>query len=147
MVLKLSAKQHHTAATSSPAYISEPGPPTANTRHHEDPNRPMDVLLQNGRKLVQPHLPLLLHQFEAHCGCTTPAISDEDITMADFAEVMSNDPDIMGVPRTSPLTPGVHCCKQEVQWKRWQQSVLPTLLPELVRLFYETKSLRDLDRC
>jgi hypothetical protein len=82
---------------------------------------------------------------EARRGHATPAISDEDIA-ADFAEAASDDPDIMGVQRTPPPTPGVHRRKREAQWKRWQQSVLPTLLPELARLFFETKSLRDLDR-
>jgi hypothetical protein len=128
MVLKLSAKQRHMAATSSPAYVLEPGLPAANTRHHEDSNRPTDVLLQNGRTLVQPRLPSLLHQFgvaEARCGHATPAISDEDITAADFAEVTSDDPDIMGVQRTPPPTPGIHLRKREAQWKRWQHLCYP----------------------
>ncbi|KAJ6558869.1 hypothetical protein DFH09DRAFT_1485992 [Mycena vulgaris] len=149
MVLKLSAKQRHAAATSSPAYILEPGPPAANTRRREDSNRPADVLLQNGRTLVQPRLPSLLHQLgvaEARRGRAPPAISGEDIAASDFAEAASDDPDIMAVQRTPPPTPGVHLRKREAQWKRWQQSVLPTLLPELACLFYETKSLRDLDR-
>lgn len=148
MVLKLSAKQRHAAATSSPAYVLEPGPHAANTRRREDSGRPADVLLQNGRTLVQPRLPSLLHQFgvaEARHGHATPVISDEDIAAADFAEAASDDPDIMGVQHTPPPTPGIHRRKREAQWKRWQQSVLPTLLPELACLFYETKSLRDLD--
>ncbi|KAF8191905.1 hypothetical protein K438DRAFT_1919325 [Mycena galopus ATCC 62051] len=148
MVLKLSAKQRHAAATSSPAYVLEPGPRAANTRRREDSGRPADVLLQNGRTLVQPRLPSLLHQFgvaEARHGHATPVISDEDIAAADFAEAASDDPDIMGVQHTPPPTPGIHRRKREAQWKRWQQSVLPTLLPELACLFYETKSLRDLD--
>ncbi|KAF8207995.1 hypothetical protein K438DRAFT_1754740 [Mycena galopus ATCC 62051] len=148
MVLKLSAKQRHAAATSSPAYVLEPGLRAANTRHREDSGRPADVLLQNGRTLVQPRLPSLLHQFgvaEARHGHATPVISDEDIAAADFAEAASDDPDIMGAQHTPPPTPGIHRRKREAQWKRWQQSVLPTLLPELACLFYETKSLRDLD--
>ncbi|KAJ7818086.1 hypothetical protein B0H14DRAFT_2601580 [Mycena olivaceomarginata] len=124
MVLKLSVKQHHMAATSSPAYVLEPRPPAANTRRREDSNRPTDVLLQNGRTLVQPRLPSLLHQFgvaEARRGRATPAISDEDIAAADFAEAASDDPDIMGVQHTPPLTLGVYRRKREAHNIRsWQ---------------------------
>ncbi|KAJ7912883.1 hypothetical protein B0H13DRAFT_1874459 [Mycena leptocephala] len=128
MPMKLTKAQRHAAASSSPAYELLPGPsmphPLAKVPAHIA-RRP-DVQLFGGITLIQPCLPSLLGQFEA----------------------ASDSPDMMPID-DSPLAPdpnpGQHRRKRAVQWQRWQQEVVPALLPHFARLLQETKSLRDLD--
>jgi hypothetical protein len=94
---------------------------------------------------VQPRLPSLL----THLGAMPPQLtpgSEEDPTAEEFAAVASDTLDIMHVPGPELTSLNLHnCIKQVNQSARWQGEVLPVLLPELVLLLQESKSLRDLD--
>ncbi|KAJ7820784.1 hypothetical protein B0H14DRAFT_3147027 [Mycena olivaceomarginata] len=150
MVLKLTPKARHAAAMSSPTYTLREGPRVADPRRKLDhvARRP-DVVLHDGRTLVQPRLPALLTQFglteTRHNGRAAPPVSDKDRAAEDFAEAAAEHPEIMFMERTPMPDPAQHRRKQAAQWERWQCSVLPILLPEFARLLHETKSLRDLD--
>ncbi|KAJ7850425.1 hypothetical protein B0H14DRAFT_3137678 [Mycena olivaceomarginata] len=150
MVLKLTPKARHAAATSSPTYTLREGPRVADPRRKLDhvTCRP-DVVLHDGRTLVQPRLPTLLTQFglteTRHNGRVAPPVSDKDRAAEDFAEAAAEHPEIMFMEHTPMPDPAQHRRKQAAQWERWQCSVLPILLPEFARLLHETKSLRDLD--
>ncbi|KAJ7204070.1 hypothetical protein GGX14DRAFT_368993 [Mycena pura] len=49
--------------------------------------------------------------------------------------------------RTPPLSaPGNHARKRAAQWERWQQDIIPNLIPHYLDVLYETRSLRHLDR-
>jgi hypothetical protein len=150
MVLKLTSKARHVAATSSPSYTLQDGPRVSDPRRKLDhiARRP-DVLLHDGRTLVQPRLPALVTQFglmeTRPEGRAALPVSDMDRAAEDFAEAAAEDPDIIFMERTPPPDPAQHRRKRAAQWERWQRSVLPMLRPELARLLHETKSLRDLD--
>jgi hypothetical protein len=75
-------------------------------------------------------------------------MSPSDAAADNFAEAASDDPDMMPIEHTPPPpdpNPGQHRRKRAAQWQRWQQEVIPALLPHFARLLQETKSLRDLD--
>ncbi|KAJ7336153.1 hypothetical protein DFH08DRAFT_965053 [Mycena albidolilacea] len=150
MVLKLTPKARHVAATSSPSYTLQDGPRVSDPRRKLDHiARRLDVLLHGGRTLVQPRLPALVTQFglmeTRPEGRAAPPVSDTDRAAEDFAEAAAEDPDIIFIEHTPPPDPAQHRRKRAAQWERWQRSVLPMLRPELARLLHETKSLRDLD--
>jgi hypothetical protein len=152
--LTLSKKARNKAAAgakSSPSYALHDGPPVPNARRKVAPNvaQQPDVLLPNGRTLVQPRMSSLL----SHMGIlpartdlhTPPPLSGEELEAQIAA---SDDPDIMFVRHTPPPDPTKHSRKRAKQWEWWQQDVLPALLPHFALLLQETKSLRDLDgRC
>ncbi len=149
--MKITAKARHAAATSSPSYTLSDGPPVPNARRRLPPHleqRP-EVLLYNGRTLVQPRMPALLAQYglaEARSdGRAPPLPSDEDLAAEDFAAAASDGPELMFVERTPPPDPTKHSRKRLAQWQRWQQVVLPRILPDFARVLHETKSLRDMD--
>jgi hypothetical protein len=154
MPMKLTKAQRHAAASSSPAYELLPGPsvphPLAKVPAHIA-RRP-DVQLFGGITLIQPRLPSLLGQF----GLTElrnnarrpPPMSPSDAAANNFAEAASDDPDMMPIDDSPPApdpNPGQHRRKRAAQWQRWQQEVVPALLPHFARLLQETKSLRNLD--
>ncbi|KAJ7832722.1 hypothetical protein B0H13DRAFT_2370815 [Mycena leptocephala] len=133
--MKLTKAQRQAAASSLPAYELAAGPS-----------------LFGGITLIQPRLPSLLGQF----GLTElrdnarrpPPMSPTDVAANNFAESASDDPDMMPIDDTPPVpaaNPGQHRRKRAAQWQRWQQEVIPALLPHFARLLQETKSLRDLD--
>ncbi len=151
--LTLSKKARNKAATSaksSPSYALHDGPSVPNPRRKVASNRAQqsDVLLPNGRTLVQPRMSSLLSQMGISPALTdlyTPPLSGEELEAQIAA---SDDPDIMFVQHTPPPDPTKHSRKRAKQWERWQQDVLPALLPHFALLLHETKSLRDLDgRC
>jgi hypothetical protein len=144
MPLKLSAKAHHTAATSSLSFALEPGACAADIHQHFDTTR-RDILLPNGTMLVQPRLPSLL----THLGAMPPQLtpeSEEDPSAEEFVAAASDAPDIMHVLGPELTLLNLHNrIKRANQSVRWQGEVLPVLLPELALLLQESKSLRDLD--
>ncbi|KAJ7627710.1 hypothetical protein DFH06DRAFT_1338877 [Mycena polygramma] len=153
-MLKLSKKQRGVAAASSPvSYDLLPGPRAVHHRRKIPPHiaRRPDILLYNGETLIQPRLPPLLGQsafsYQAVDGSPsrTPRTSEADRVAEEFAEGASQDPDIMPVRGTPPPDPGRHRRKKAAQWQRWQQEVLPALLPHYATLLYDTKSLRKVD--
>ncbi|KAF7334360.1 hypothetical protein MSAN_02375400 [Mycena sanguinolenta] len=152
MVLKLSAKDHHAAATSSPSYDLHAGGRAPNIRRKFDTVADPDILLHNGQTLRQGRLPTLLSRLgvlEAQSG-HAPPISDEDQAQEGFTDPdpASHEPDIVFFESSPPPDPGKHQRKRATQWQRWQHEVLPKLLPELAQLLEETKSLRELEgRC
>ncbi|KAJ7659662.1 hypothetical protein DFH06DRAFT_1130430 [Mycena polygramma] len=153
-MLKLSKKQHGVTAASSPvSYDLLPGPRAVHHRRkipRHIARRP-DVLLYNGKTLIQPCLSPLLGQsafsYQAVDGSPsrTPQTSEADRVAEEFAAGASQDPDITPVRGTSPPDPGRHRRKKAAQWQLWQQEVLPALLPHYATLLYDTKSLRELD--
>ncbi|KAJ7899941.1 hypothetical protein B0H13DRAFT_2336707 [Mycena leptocephala] len=154
MPMKLTKAQRHPAASLPPAYALLPGPYVP---HHlakvpaHIARRP-DIQLFGGITLIQPRLPSLLGQF----GLTElrdnarrpPPMSPSDAAADNFAEAASDNPDMMPIDHTPPPpdpNPGQHRRKRAAQWQRWQQEVIPALLPHFARLLQEMKSLRDLD--
>ncbi|KAJ7215792.1 hypothetical protein GGX14DRAFT_359326 [Mycena pura] len=60
---------------------------------------------------------------------------------------MRSEPEIWEPERTPPLSaPGKHARKRAAQWERWQQDIIPSLIPHYLDVLYETRSLRHLDR-
>ncbi|KAJ7300479.1 hypothetical protein DFH08DRAFT_828432 [Mycena albidolilacea] len=149
--MKIPAKARHTAATSSPSYSLADGPRVPNARRKFPDHiaqRP-EVLLYNGRTLVQPRMPALLAQYglaeERSDGHAPPLASDEDLAAEELAVAASDCPDLMFIEHTPPPDPTKHRRKRAAQWQRWQNEVLPKLLPHFARLLQETKSLREMD--
>jgi hypothetical protein len=77
-------------------------------------------------------------------------VSDEDLSAEDqaaeeFAAATSDGPELMFMERTPPPDPTKHRRKRAAQWQRWQQEILPKVLPHFALLLHETKSLREMD--
>ncbi|KAJ7476801.1 hypothetical protein FB451DRAFT_1397036 [Mycena latifolia] len=128
--IRLSKKERQ--ATQQPRdYWALPGPrvphPRANIPAHIS-SRP-DILLPNGRTLVQPRLPPLLRH---------PVFA----STADDGQNVEDDRDMVAPQRTPPPDPTQYQRKRAAQWRHWQQEVLPNLIPHFVRIFDKTKSLR-----
>ncbi|KAJ7857948.1 hypothetical protein B0H14DRAFT_2578119 [Mycena olivaceomarginata] len=108
-----------------------------------------EVLLYNGRTLVQPRMPALLAQYglaeERSDGHAPPLASDEDLAAEELAVAALDGPDLMFIEHTPPPDPTKHRRKRAAQWQRWQNEVLPKLLPHFAQLLQETKSLREMD--
>ncbi|KAJ7718391.1 hypothetical protein B0H14DRAFT_3521701 [Mycena olivaceomarginata] len=108
-----------------------------------------DVLLYNGRTLVQPRMPALLAQYgltePRQDGRAPPPVSVEDRAAQEFADEASSEPDIMWSDPTPTPDKTKHRRARAKQWERWQGEILPALLPEFGRVLQETKSLRDLE--
>ncbi|KAF8135243.1 hypothetical protein K438DRAFT_1911669 [Mycena galopus ATCC 62051] len=139
-------------ASSSPAmYELQDGPAVPDPRRKvaAHVSRHPDVLLYNGRTLVQPRLPPLFAQYglvEARTdGHQAPPPSAEDLAAQDLADEAAQDPDIMFVNTMPPPDKTKHRRKRAAQWQRWQNETLPALLPEYARMMQETKSLRDME--
>ncbi|KAJ7339167.1 hypothetical protein DFH08DRAFT_964202 [Mycena albidolilacea] len=92
-----------------------------------------EVLLYNGRMLVQPRMPALLAQYglaeERSDGHAPPLASDEDLAAEELAVAASDGADLMFIKHTPPPDPTKHRRKRAAQWQRWQNEVLPKLLP------------------
>ncbi|KAJ7687773.1 hypothetical protein B0H17DRAFT_1203476 [Mycena rosella] len=120
MAIRITAKERRDAAQPL-FYLAVPGPSVPHHRAHTSPHistRP-DVYLPNGRTLVQPRLPPLLDR----------RFFNED-----------NAPEETPAPDSAQ-----HARKRSNQWRRWQQEVIPPLIPHFVRALYLTKSLRYCD--
>ncbi|KAJ7684879.1 hypothetical protein DFH06DRAFT_968141 [Mycena polygramma] len=148
--MKLTKAERAAAAQASPSYALQPGPRAGHLLRKEAPHvaRRHDVFLYNGRTLVQPRLPALVGQYGLtvpRANEAAPPLSDADRAAQDFAEGASDGPDIMRIGDTPPPLPGQHSRKRAAQWQRWQQEVIPSVLPHYATLLYESKSLRDLD--
>ncbi|KAJ6471983.1 hypothetical protein C8R45DRAFT_936644 [Mycena sanguinolenta] len=160
--MRLSKKQRHAAATSSPSLALQPG---SNVPHHRRKmpghiaQRP-EVLLNHGRTLTQARLPTLLSQMGLDGPLVNPAppsdldpelpdpdpeLPDPDHEPSQFAAGVDEAADLSWVRQTQSPDPGEHRRKRVAQWRRWQGEVLPVLLPLYARLLHETKSLRYLD--
>lgn len=139
--LRLNAKERQRASAQS-SYLAVPGPAVAHPRQNiprHVATRP-DILLYNGRTMVQPRLPPLysnpIFTGEYDNGDTeAPSYDERDILPSDG-----------NVPVTPRRDPTAHRRKREAQWRRWQGEVLPNLLPHYVRFLEQTKSLRDFDQ-
>ncbi|KAF7360907.1 hypothetical protein MSAN_01120600 [Mycena sanguinolenta] len=112
MVLKLSAKDRHAAATSSPSYDLHAGGRAPNIRRKFDTVADPDILLHNGQTLRQGRLPTLLSRLgvlEAQSG-HAPPISDEDQAQEGFTDPdpASHEPDIVFFESSPPPDPGKH---------------------------------------
>ncbi|KAJ7219844.1 hypothetical protein C8J57DRAFT_1095127 [Mycena rebaudengoi] len=134
------SKKERAAAQKAPSYLAVPGPavPHHNKKLKLAANQP-NILLPRERTLVQGHLPPL------------PAASTSAITLPldnDVAPPPSPGPFFFHPDRFSepPPDPTKHQRKRLRQWQRWQQDVLPGLLPHLVSVLHETRSLRDVDK-
>ncbi|KAK6967060.1 hypothetical protein R3P38DRAFT_2589614 [Favolaschia claudopus] len=140
-------------ASSSPsAYRLQRGPPVQNIRRKKRrPNTVPDVLLHNGLTLFQPHLPRnaippSTPQSDASSRNThTPASasSASDATDVLEAEPPSTDHAHLTFLDEEPKKSSYRR-KRIAQSVRWQQEVLPQLLPVFAALLQETKSLRTL---
>ncbi|KAF7338870.1 hypothetical protein MSAN_02210100 [Mycena sanguinolenta] len=126
MVLKLSAKDRHAAATSLPVLRSPCWWTVASQHYYLDlafskPN--LDTRRRSRTRIKR----------RRDSPTPTPA---------------SHEPGIVFFESSPPPDPGKHQRKRATQWQRWQHEVLPKLLPELAQLLEETKSLRELEgRC
>lgn len=153
--IKLTKKECRRAveAASSPiSHALQPGPPVPHQRKKvpEHISRRTDVLLYGGKTLTQPRLPALFSQYgpvEPRDNQPAPPMSEEDLAAEEEAQAASEDPDIMYFDHTPPPRPDQHRRKRAAQWQRWQNEVIPGLLPHFARLLQETKSLREMDAC
>ncbi|KAJ7507645.1 hypothetical protein B0H11DRAFT_2218486 [Mycena galericulata] len=141
---RMTAKERH-AAQQNPSYYAVPGPsiphPLAKVPSHVN-NRP-DIVLANGRTLIQPCLPPLL----ARAGLGGEILGGAD--NEDAREGPDGDAyderDIVPPDRTPPPDPTQHRRKRAAQWQRWQGEVIPNLLPHFARFLHSTKSMRHYD--
>ncbi|KAK7020030.1 hypothetical protein R3P38DRAFT_3198581 [Favolaschia claudopus] len=151
-MLKLSKKQRHAAATSTPDYSLHDGPRAQDICKKIPPllDRP-DVLLPGNKTLRQPRLPPLL---SCLCPVEPPSRSlhaeippaSEGLTHDEFAADAAQEPDIVHMPHSPVGEKFRHQRKRATQWARWQTDILPTLVPHFARFLSQTKSLRDMDR-
>ncbi|KAK7007314.1 hypothetical protein R3P38DRAFT_2553906 [Favolaschia claudopus] len=151
-MLKLSKKQRHAAATSTPDYTLHDGPRAHDIRKKIPPllDRP-DVLLPGNKTLKQPRLPPLLSRL---CAVEPPSRSEhaetppvsEELAHDEFAADAAQEPDIVHMPHSPVGQKFRHQRKRATQWARWQTDILPMLIPHFARFLSQTKSLRNMER-
>jgi hypothetical protein len=138
MAFRVNEKER-AATQKAPTYLAVPGPavPHYNKKLKPVANQP-NILLPRERTLVQGHLPPL----PAASTAAPPPLLDE-VTPPALPGPFFFDPD-----RFPELPPDLtkHQCRRLHQWQRWQEEVLPGLLPHLVSVLHETRSLRDVDK-
>ncbi|KAJ7234330.1 hypothetical protein C8J57DRAFT_1249271 [Mycena rebaudengoi] len=134
------SKKDRAAAQEAPSYLAVPGPkvPHHNKKVKPAANQP-SILLPRERTLVQGHLPPL--PGASTSAAPTPLL--HDVAPPSSPGPFFFDPDRLSEP---PPDPTKHQRKRARQWQWWQREVLPVLLPHLVSVLYETKSLRDVDQ-
>ncbi|KAJ7289894.1 hypothetical protein C8J57DRAFT_1214211 [Mycena rebaudengoi] len=134
------SKKDRAAAQEAPSYLAVPGPkvPHHNKKVKPAANQP-SILLPRERTLVQGHLPPL--PGASTSAAPTPLL--HDVAPPSSPGPFFFDPDRLSEPLPDPTK---HQRKRVRQWQRWQREVLPVLLPHLVSVLYETKSLRDVDQ-
>ncbi|KAJ7717766.1 hypothetical protein B0H14DRAFT_3521899 [Mycena olivaceomarginata] len=120
------AAREATEGSSPSKYALHSGPPHV--------TRLPDVLLYNGRTLVQPRMPALLAQYglteSRQDGRAPPPVSVEDRAAQEFADEASSEPDIMWSDPTANTR---------------QNQASPCSSQAFGRVLQETKSLRDLE--
>ncbi|KAJ7078523.1 hypothetical protein C8R43DRAFT_1143381 [Mycena crocata] len=117
-------------------HAPEPGPSRTNPRTQLPPHissRP-DIYMADGTTLIQRPMPALFSRTDNRRTGQQPEADRDD---AEITEAHSATP--------PPDDNTQHHRKRIVQWKRWQQDVLPKLLPHFTRTLYNTKSLRECD--
>ncbi|KAK6972164.1 hypothetical protein R3P38DRAFT_3207371 [Favolaschia claudopus] len=133
------------AAASSPStYKLQRGPPVPNPRRKPTLKTPRrDVLLGNGRTLVQPHV--LPKKKLPRINFSASSETERNATDNFDPSASSSHPDAYHISFLHDQTDhGTYQRKKITQSTRWQEEVLPLLVPVLATLLQETKSLRDL---
>ncbi|KAJ7806688.1 hypothetical protein B0H14DRAFT_3483868 [Mycena olivaceomarginata] len=72
-----------------------------------------------------------------------------DIDLPSTAENQDSLPDagiIFEIERTPPISPSKHHKKRAAQWHRWDQEIIPLLIPHYSWVRWETKSFHELEK-
>lgn len=108
--------------------------------------RPL-VFLPGGRTLTQNLVPPLPGQVGFNGDrpqdgrARAPPLPDAHTTMGSRAD----DPPFIIIDSDSTLVNQRHRRKKRAQWLRWQEDIIPRLLPNFLELFHVTQSFRNLD--
>ncbi|KAJ7810972.1 hypothetical protein B0H14DRAFT_2606852 [Mycena olivaceomarginata] len=96
-----------------------------------------EILFPNGRMLVQRPLPPRV--------ATQPLISTLKPPWATKIAYRTSVP-IFDIERTPPISPSKHRKKRAAQWRRWDQEIIPLLIPHYSWVVWETKCWRELEK-
>lgn len=102
-----------------------------------------EILFPNGRMLVQRPLPPRVGHvgFESY----TP-VDNDPANPADNQDRLPDPGIIFDIERTPPISPSKHRKKRAAQWHRWDQEIIPLLIPHYSWVVWETKCLRELEK-
>ncbi|KAJ7840691.1 hypothetical protein B0H14DRAFT_3695455 [Mycena olivaceomarginata] len=67
-------------------------------------------------------------------------------TPADNQDRRPDGGTIFDLERTPPISPSKHRKKRAAQWRRWDQEIIPLLIPHYSWVLWETKCLRELEK-
>jgi hypothetical protein len=92
--------------------------------------------------LVQRPLPPRL----GHVGFDSYTVHIDLGTPADNQDRRPDGGTIFDLERTPPISPSKHRKKRAAQWRRWDQEIIPLLIPHYSWVLWETKCLRELEK-
>ncbi|KAJ7799459.1 hypothetical protein B0H14DRAFT_2617038 [Mycena olivaceomarginata] len=102
-----------------------------------------EILFPNGRMLVQRPLPPRV----GHVGFDSYTTADIDPeTPVGNQDRLPDVGTIFDIERTPPISPSKHRKKRAAQWRRWDQEIIPLLIPHYSWVVWETKCLRELEK-
>ncbi|KAJ7080331.1 hypothetical protein C8R44DRAFT_894812 [Mycena epipterygia] len=102
-----------------------------------------EILFPNGRMLVQRPLPPRV----GHVGFNSyTTVNIDPATPADNQDRLPDGGTIFDIERTPPISPSKHRKKRAAQWRRWDQEIIPLLIPHYSWVVWETKFLRELEK-
>ncbi|KAJ7681459.1 hypothetical protein B0H14DRAFT_2422779 [Mycena olivaceomarginata] len=101
------------------------------------------ILFPNGQILVQRPLP----PRAGHVGFDSYTTVDIDLpTTAENQDSLPDAGIIFEIERMPPISPSKHRKKCAAQWRRWDQEIIPLLIPHFSWVRWETKSFRELEK-